>query len=183
MPVFQPPRGRLADGQCSAGETEISRAARNFVTTRHRPRQVEPKAEGELAKVKPPVWMNREPERTLARNHQGCAKGVLRRAARQTFINYVVSAERFERGGAGANPDRCGGFYTTARGADHLALYPDHDECAALMTRLGAELGFSPTARARLGQPQAPPDTSGDNSAWASLKRFPVIAVGKGKAS
>jgi hypothetical protein len=54
------------------------------------------------------------------------------------------------------------------------------DRRVFLMTRLQSELSFSPTALARLCQPEVPDERTVD-STWALLRKFPVIAGGKRK--
>lgn len=101
------------------------------------------------------------------------------------FINYVVLADRFETAARTQNQIDAG--TTTpllARGAVGAVISPYiriMDRCIPLMTQLGAELGFSPTARARLGQSEEQHEAD-DGGDWAELKRFPrfpVIESGK----
>lgn len=51
------------------------------------------------------------------------------------------------------------------------------NQASALMLQIGAELGFSPSARARLGQPaEREPQ---DDSDWSTLRKFPVVGGGR----
>jgi hypothetical protein len=53
------------------------------------------------------------------------------------------------------------------------------DRTILALTRLAAELGFTPVARARLGTSKEPTDPGVEGDAWGVLKRFPVIQGGK----
>jgi hypothetical protein len=101
------------------------------------------------------------------------------------FLNYVIAAERFEAAARAQNKlDETASAPLLVRGSAGAMI--SHyckimDRCTLLMTQLGAELGFSPTARARLGQPQAKREPAGDSDAWATLRRFPVIDGGRAR--
>jgi P27 family predicted phage terminase small subunit len=151
-------------------------------TTRHRHRQVEPQAEGELADVQPPVWMTPGQKRVWRAIIKDAPKGVLRKADRTTFRNYVIAAERFETAARMQNKlDTTATLPLLIAGSAGLMISPYikiMDRATIIMTQLGAELGFSPTARARLGQPQSREPRERDAN-WAALRRFPVVAGGK----
>ena len=155
----------------------------SYRATRHARRQVEPRADGELADIAPPAWMTMSQKRHWRQILKDAPKGILRRADRRMFINYVVLTDRFET--AARTQNQIDARTTTpllARGAVGAVISPYiriMDRCTLLMTQLGAELGFSPTARARLGRPeqQHPAD---DGGVWAELRRFPRLPVIEG---
>lgn len=155
-----------------------------YDASRHRRRRVEPNAEGELAEVKPPLWMSASQKRVWREIIKDAPKGILRRADRRTFINYVVAAECFETATRAQNKlDEAGAAPLLGRGSAGPMISPYvkiQDRTMLIMTQLGAELGFTPTSRARLGQPEAPREPAA-YSAWAELRRFPSVIQG-GKA-
>jgi P27 family predicted phage terminase small subunit len=157
----------------------VHRLEGTLVTTRHRQRQFEPKAAGELADVRPPAWMTASQKRVWRQILKDAPKGVLRKADRQMFRNYVIAAERFERAARMQNTlDATSAAPLLTRGSAGVVMISPYIKImnreTLIMTQLGAELGFSPTARARLGQPQ-PHEPSEDNAAWAQLGRFPRL--------
>jgi P27 family predicted phage terminase small subunit len=152
------------------------------VTTRHRHRQAEPKASGELADVRPPEWMTPAQKRVWREILKDAPRGVLFKADRTTFRNYVIASERFERAARMQNQiDETASAQLLTKGSAGPMISPYiriMNRETIIMTSLGSELGFSPTARARLGQPQ-PHEPAEGHDRWSTLRRFPVIAGGK----
>jgi P27 family predicted phage terminase small subunit len=160
----------------------VHRLQGTLSTTRHRHRQAEPKAEGELADVRPPEWMTPGQKRVWRQILKDAPKGVLRKADRQMFRNYVIAAERFEVAARMQNKlDATAPAPLLTKGSAGVMISPYikiMNRETIIMTQLGAELGLSPTARARLGQPQSHEPREHDAN-WSALRRFPVIAGGK----
>jgi P27 family predicted phage terminase small subunit len=153
-----------------------------YRTSRHARRRAEPEGGGELADVRPPEWMTASQKRVWRQILKDAPKGILRKADRTTFRNYVIAAERFETAARMQNQlDETATTPLLLKGSAGLMISPYirvMDRTTIIMTQLGAELGFTPTARARLGQPQ-PREPSEDNAAWAELGRFPRLVGGK----
>jgi P27 family predicted phage terminase small subunit len=153
-----------------------------YDASRHRRRERAPVAEGDLADVAPPVWLSTQQKRAWRQAIQDAAKGVLKRADRQLFLAYIVAAARFEvalrkqnelDASVGAVP------LLTRSVAGALTVSPYvrmMNQASAVIVQLGAELGFSPSARTRLGQP-AGPISDDDSSTWAALKQFPTRVI------
>jgi P27 family predicted phage terminase small subunit len=146
----------------------------SYQRVRHAKRAQEPHAEGALAECAPPEWMTADQQRIWREVIAEAPKGILRQADRRMMINYVVLADRFE---TAARTQIALDAKSTApllvRGAAGTAISPYvriMNQCTALMTQLQGEMAFSPSGRARLGQPQAP------GLDEAAYRRFEVIA-------
>jgi P27 family predicted phage terminase small subunit len=150
--------------------------------SRHRRRQCEPAAEGDLADVDPPAWLTAEQKRAWRQTIKDAPKGVLKRADRQLFLSYVVAVARFELAVRTQNQlDAAGTTPLLTRSSTGTAMLSPYlramNQASALMVQLGAELGFSTSARARLGQPaEREPQ---DDPVWSTLRKFPVISSGR----
>jgi P27 family predicted phage terminase small subunit len=159
-----------------------------YDSSRHRRRQHEPATEGELADVDPPRWLTADQKRIWRQAVKDAPKGVLRRGDRHLFVSFVVAAARFETAARKQNEmDSASTAPFLMRGASGKAMLSPYlrvmREASAVLVQLGAELGFSPSARARLGQPGEPAlsASTDDDNTWAELRRFPVITGGKSK--
>ena len=155
----------------------VHRMQGTFSATRHRHRKAEPKGGGELAQVRPPEWMTASQKRVWRQLIKDSPKGVLRNADRTMFRNFVVAAERFERAARMQNQmDATQTAQLLVKGTAGAAMISPYirimNRETIIMTQLGAELGFTPTARARLGQPQEPRD---EEDVWGELGRLRLV--------
>jgi P27 family predicted phage terminase small subunit len=156
-----------------------------FNPTRHRRRQAEPKADGALAEMTPPARMTKAQQARWHAVLKRAPRLVLQVADYDAFSHYIDLLDRYERALAAQavidakNPD----LPLLVRGATGPVMSPYlriADRALAGMLRLQSELGFTPVARARLGQPEEPPPVPGSKEdRWAPLRVFPVFAGGK----
>jgi P27 family predicted phage terminase small subunit len=152
--------------------------------TRHKRRAQEPIAEGELAAVAPPAWLSDNQRRLWGELLADAPKGLLRRADQRLFSEYVVLVDYFERAAQAQNELDAGSsapLLMRGQTASISAYIRVVTRLVPLLNQLQSELGYSPTARARLGVPASPlqPVEAPKDDAWASLRRFPVIADGR----
>jgi hypothetical protein len=100
-------------------------------------------------------------------------KSILRRADRRLMINYVALAERFETAAKMQIAlDAASKAPLLVKGAAGSSISPYvriMNQCTLLMTQLQGEMGFTPSARARLGTP-APPIEEAEG--FAVLRRI-----------
>jgi P27 family predicted phage terminase small subunit len=156
--------------------------AGTYDVSRHRRREREPVTEGDLADVDPPAWLSTDQKRAWRQAIKDAPKGVLKRADRQLFLNYVVAAARFEVAARTQNKlDAEAQAPLLTRSSTGTAMLSPYlramNQASALIVQLGAELGFSPSARARLGQPaEYRPQ---DDTAWGILRKFPMVSGGR----
>jgi P27 family predicted phage terminase small subunit len=160
----------------------LHRLAGTYNVTRHGPRATEPQAPGDLRDEKPPRWLSAR-QRAIWRDIVKRAPPVLRPIDRELLAQYVELVDRHQRAAAQqAKLDAGEGLPLLIRGAAGLLPSPYlgiMTRASLVMVRLAAEMGFTPSGRARLGQPEAPRPPADDNGAWSQLRRFPVIAGGK----
>jgi len=133
-----------------------------YDASRHARRAREPQADGDLADCRAPDWMTDNQRRLWAELLADAPKGLLRRADRQLFTNYVVLADRFERAAIAQNAlDARSSAPMLMRGQPSVVVSPYirvMNQATVLMNTLQAELGFTPSARARLGVADLPDD-------------------------
>jgi P27 family predicted phage terminase small subunit len=151
----------------------LHRLEGTYNATRHAGRQHEPCAEGELAEVAPPEWMTAEQQRIWREVVAEAPKGILRRADRRLMINYVALAERFETAAKtqiALDAGKTAPLLVKGTAGTSVSPYIRiMNHCIALMTQLQGEMGFTPSARARLGTP-APPVEAAEG--FAVLRRI-----------
>jgi P27 family predicted phage terminase small subunit len=103
-------------------------------------------------------------------------RGLLRRSDRQLFTNYVVLADRFERAAVAQNAlDTGASSPMLTRRSPAVTISPYiriMNQATMLMNALQAELGFTPSARARLGVPDLP---GGEREPTSAHERFDLI--------
>ena len=153
---------RRADGATLAGmpnrlkPVALHRLHGTYQPSRHAYRAHEPEALGELAEVKPPSWLNTGQKRIWREVISDAPRGILQRADFRMFVNYIVLADSLE---------------TAVKAQNKVKQLVDADgkpspylriirQTVEVMTRLQAEMGFTPVARSRLGTPlpSAPPE-------------------------
>jgi P27 family predicted phage terminase small subunit len=161
----------------------LHRLAGTYNTTRHGPSAAEPQAPGDLRSEKAPKWLSAR-QRAIWRDIVKRAPlGVLRPIDRELLAQYVELVDRHQRAAAAqAKLDAGDGLPLLIRGISGLVPSPYlgiMTRASSVMVRLAAEMGFTPSGRARLGQPEAPRAPAAGDDTWASLRRFPVIEGGK----
>jgi P27 family predicted phage terminase small subunit len=151
----------------------IHRLQGTYQRVRHDKRAHEPHAEGELAESEPPEWMTADQQRIWRKVAAEAPKGILRQADRLLFQNYVLLADRLETAAKTqiALDAKAATAPLLAKGAVSAIISPYiriMNACTVLMTQLQGEMGFTPSSRARMGQPH-PPAEEAD-------RRFEVIS-------
>jgi P27 family predicted phage terminase small subunit len=161
---------------------DLHRLEGTYQRVRHDKRAVEPAAPGDLAEIQPPAWLTERQREIWGDVVKRAPKGILKAIDRELVAAYVELVDRHQRAAEGqARIDSGEGLPLLVRGTSGLAPSPYlriMDQATLLMVRLSSEFGFSPAARAGLGQPEgaSPPDADGT---WSVLRRFPVIDGGK----
>jgi len=134
----------------------LHRMEGTYQPSRHAYRVHEPQPPGELAGAAPPRWLTVRQKRLWRDILERAPKGVLRLADLEAFAGYVLHIDI---------------MIETAKKQAQLALV-DSDgkpspylrllrQTAEVMSKLQAELGFTPVARTRLGGSQAAADPFG----------------------
>jgi P27 family predicted phage terminase small subunit len=150
--------------------------------TRHKRRAHEPVAEGELAAVAPPAWLSDNQRRLWGELLADAPKGLLRRADQRLFSEYVVLVDYFERAAQAQNELDAGSSAALLMRSQQTASVSANvrvvTRLVPLLNQLQSELGYSPTARARLGVPAPPQTIEARPDRLAELRTFPVIVGG-----
>jgi P27 family predicted phage terminase small subunit len=146
---------------------QIHKLAATYDPRHHDKRAVEPEAPGELSELRPPWWLNARQRRVWDRTLRDAPKTILRKIDWQMLAEYCVLADTFA---------------VAQRAQNKLKLLQDNGmpspylrivrQSVEVLTRLRAEMGFSPVARTRLGTPAAKAEEQEDE--WGDLKRVPV---------
>jgi P27 family predicted phage terminase small subunit len=157
-----------------------------YDASRHRRRQAEPKADGDLAEMKPPARLSKAQQALWRAVLKRAPKTVLQVADYDAVTEYVDLLDRYERAIAAQavidahNPD----LPLLMRGANGIPVMSPYiriiDRSLASLLRLQSELGLTPVSRARLGRPEELPAPGADDR-WGELKRFPVLPGGKAR--
>jgi phage terminase small subunit len=165
----------------------LLKLAGTYRPSRHRNREHEPAAPGDLAALAPPAWLSPRQRQIWFELLADAPGGVLRKIDGRMLAQYCVLSERLEVAlGGQARLDAMPASTELpllvrapngVRESPYLRLI---DRTIVALTRLSAELGFSPVSRARLGAAEQPavPAGAGDDR-WGVLRRFPVIEGGK----
>jgi P27 family predicted phage terminase small subunit len=145
----------------------LHRLQASYQPFRHDARALEPEAAGQLNDTKPPWWFSGSQRRRWKELIEIAPKEILRRADRELAVQYIVKLDRFHR---------------AARAQNKLPLLQDNGTVSSYLRlerqlserlqSLGAELGLSPTSRARLGSRAPKPEEGTD--VWSDLQRPPV---------
>jgi P27 family predicted phage terminase small subunit len=139
---------------------------------RHDKRAIEPVAPGDLAQCQPPDWMN-DQQRAIWRDLLARAPiGILHAIDLELFAAYVELVDCYQMAVRTQNELRI----LDAQGA--LSPYRRViKDCFSQMVRLQSEMGFTPAARTRLGQPAEPPSQQpAAEDPWSQLRRVPKAA-------
>jgi P27 family predicted phage terminase small subunit len=136
---------------------------------RHDKRAIEPTAPGELKDCQPPQWMS-ESQRALWHDIlERAPLGLLAAIDLELFAAYVEVVDCYNAAVKTQNELRL--FDAQCAVSPYRKVIKD---CLLLMVRLQSEMGFTPAARARLGQPAEPPPLGKEADPWALLRHLPV---------
>jgi phage terminase small subunit len=168
----------------------LLKLAGTYRPSRHRDREHESPAPGDLPDLAPPAWLTPAQRKIWLEVLADAPAGVLRKIDGRMFGQYCALSERLEVAlRAQARLDEMPAASDLpllvrgpngARESPYIRLI---DRTILALTRLAAELGFTPVARARLGTSKEPTDPGVEGDTWAVLRRFPrAIEGGKGTA-
>lgn len=146
-------------------------------TTRHRARQLEPKAEGDLG-AEPPDWMTPTQQASWRFAMEHAPRGVLKRIDRGVLAVWVEAEDRHRVATIQQGVlDRDNKMPLLVRNKDAPPSASPYlnilTKAALVMIKAASELGFSPASRPRLSTDTPVPT---DASPWANLR---VINGGK----
>jgi P27 family predicted phage terminase small subunit len=183
MARTRPPRNQRAS--CRGGRppkpTLVHKIEGTFQPVRNAGRGDRLEAPGELSGKRPPAWMDAAQRKLWREILTDAPAGVLRRIDAGLLANYVELANRYRQlVEAQRQLDRAQPMPFLVKSPAGAALSPylrAINHCVLLMTRLAAEMGFTPAARAGLPLPGAAESEADDG--WASLGRLRVIPGGK----
>ena len=162
--------------------TTIHKLQGTYQATRHGARTtVEVTPEGELSERPPPDWMTETQQGHWRRIIAKVPYGILRDLDMETFGNYIVTWDRFQRACEAQNRLDQGKTYPfIRRGPNGVPVESPFmglmNRSSLLLIRYAAEMGFTPSARARLasdGFEPAKPDA--ETSSWERIGKFGVI--------
>ena len=158
MPGGRPPR-----------PIALHNLAATYRPENHDKRAIEPVAPGELKDCQPPQWMT-ESQRALWDDMlQRAPLGVLHTIDLELFAAYVEVVDCYI--GAVRTQNELRLFDAQCAVSPYRKVIKD---CLLLMVRLQSEMGFTPAARARLGQPAELPASGKEADPWALLRHVPV---------
>jgi P27 family predicted phage terminase small subunit len=166
--------------------TAVLKLEGTFLTTRHGGRSaVENLAQGELADSAPPEWMTETQKAHWHRIIANVPYGILRNLDMETFANYIVTWDRFQRACEAQNRLDEGKIYPFVRRGPNgspveSAFIGIMNRASLLLIRYAAEMGFTPSARARLasdGFEPAKPEQPVNS--WSRIGTFGVISGSK----
>jgi P27 family predicted phage terminase small subunit len=145
-----------------------------YNVTDHRRREREPVAAGTPAELGTPAWFEAEHRSEWAQLLRDAPAGVLARIDAAVLEHYVelrvryrlavLSQRALDRGAALPL------LTTTANGVAISQYVHVIDKCVLLMTRLQAEMGFTPSSRSRLVVTAAPEQQAPEWSAFDRLR-------------
>ena len=166
--------------------TVLHRLEGTYQATRHGARTtVEVTPEGELSERNPPEWMTESQKGHWRRIIANVPYGILRNLDMETFGNYIVTWDRFQRACEAQNRLDEGKIYPFVRRGPNgspveSAFIGIMNRSSLLLIRYAAEMGFTPSARARLasdGFEPAKPEQPANS--WSRIGNFGVITGSK----
>ena len=119
-----------------------------------------------LADTKAPWWLNARQKRIWKRTLENAPKGVLKRIDWEVFAEYCVMVDTFTL--AQRKQNKLDLLDGAGQPSSYLRIVRQTVE---LLTKLRAELGFSPVARVRLGTPAVKVEEADE---WGNLQRVPL---------
>jgi len=145
----------------------------------------EPKPEGELKQRPPPDDLTPAQQAIWTSRLAWAPPGMLADLDYDAFASYVQlidARDRIVTAQRKLDEGKTIPFMVRGKGGHPIVspLFRELQRTIASMTRLAAELGFTPSARTRISVDTTVPAASNpDDGGWGMLKTFPVIKGGK----
>jgi P27 family predicted phage terminase small subunit len=183
MARTRPPRNQRASrrGGRPPKPVQLHKIEGTYQPVRHAGRGDQLEAPGELSGKRPPAWMDDAQRKLWRALLTDAPAGVLRRIDAALLANYVELLSRYRQlVEAQRQLDRAQPMPFLVKSPSGATLSPylrAINHCVLLLTRLAAEMGFTPAARA--GLPVAGAADSADDDGWNKLGRLLVIDGGK----